>query len=216
MCYYALLQGGWLNVFKYSFRELFKKKYRNFHSIFYTTSKSIDISIFFSLPFPYCFKNYSQFQDTLLLKWTWPVGDHSEAFSVHVIHLITMGLFIIQTVCHVQSIILFHNKCYNEIKLPNYYLTATYLLPNSYITDCESKKNLRHTRTGSKRLYYYHIILEVSWPQRRLLIGGDFLFILYYLDYRTAECILDWIHLLAFTAFHLSLDKDCNTAELLW
>ena len=34
-------------------------------------------------------------------------------------------------------------------------------------------------------------------------------------EYRTAECILDWIDLLAFTAFHLSLDEDCNTAELL-
>ena len=34
-------------------------------------------------------------------------------------------------------------------------------------------------------------------------------------EYRTAECRLDWIDLLAFTAFHLSLDEDCNTAELL-
>ena len=35
------------------------------------------------------------------------------------------------------------------------------------------------------------------------------------LEYRTAECILDWIDLLAFAVFHLSLDEDCNTAELL-
>ena len=35
------------------------------------------------------------------------------------------------------------------------------------------------------------------------------------LEYRTAECRLDWIDLLAFTAFHLSLDGDFYTAELL-
>ena len=35
------------------------------------------------------------------------------------------------------------------------------------------------------------------------------------LEYRTAECILDWIDLLAFAVFHLSLDGDCNIAELL-
>ena len=34
--------------------------------------------------------------------------------------------------------------------------------------------------------------------------------------YRTAECGLDWINLLASMAFHLSLDGDYNTAELLW
>ena len=33
------------------------------------------------------------------------------------------------------------------------------------------------------------------------------------LEYRTAECILDWIDFLAFAVFHLSLDEDCNTAE---
>ena len=35
-------------------------------------------------------------------------------------------------------------------------------------------------------------------------------------EYRTAECILDWIDPLAFTVFHLSLDEDCNVAELLY
>ena len=34
-------------------------------------------------------------------------------------------------------------------------------------------------------------------------------------EYRTAKCRLDYIDLPAFTAFHLSLDGDFYTAELL-
>ena len=33
-------------------------------------------------------------------------------------------------------------------------------------------------------------------------------------EYRTAECRLDWLDFLAFTAFHLSLDGDYFTAEV--
>ena len=34
-------------------------------------------------------------------------------------------------------------------------------------------------------------------------------------EYRTAECRLDWIDLLAFTAFHLSLDGDITKLQRL-
>ena len=43
----------------------------------------------------------------------------------------------------------------------------------------------------------------------------DVLKMLLLFEYRTAECKLDWIDLLALMVFHLSLDEDCNIAELL-
>ena len=52
-------------------------------------------------------------------------------------------------------------------------------------------------------------IYKSDLPSDLMLVVLETLF-----EYRTAECRLDWIDLLAFTAFHLSLDGDFNTAEL--
>ena len=52
----------------------------------------------------------------------------------------------------------------------------------------------------------------LGWAETTTL---DHLLLLLF-EYRTAECKLDWIDLLALMAFHLSLDEDCNIAELLY